>query len=79
MSPRALLLTGFGTLLLGLLLVLTVNTDSGTASARGLLAQGYLANACVLIGSGLVLLAAVLGALRSMAPQPPARSIDHYS
>lgn len=79
MSPRALLLTGLGTLLLGLLLVLTIDTDLAPASTRAVLAQGYLANACVLIGSGLVLLAAVLSALRSREPAPPAPTIDYYS
>ena len=79
MSPRALLFTGVGTLAVGLFLLLSINTDPATASGRALLAQGYVSNVCVLVGSGLVLLAAVFSALRSRNPAVPAPNIDHYS
>ena len=79
MTPRAMLLTGLGLLAVGLLLVL--DADAATASPGAVLTRGYLANACALVGAGLVVGAALL---RSLRPPPPAPrtappAIDHYS
>lgn len=77
MNPLSLLLSGLGLLLLGLLFVLGIDDAPEAGSARSELAKGYAANACALVGAGLVVVAAFLRATQPRLPGPP--SIDHYS
>ena len=79
MTPRALLLTGLGLLVTGLLLVLAIDTDpAGAGGPTTALVQGYLSHACALVGTGLVVVAALLSSPRPRRPtEPPA--VDHYA
>lgn len=78
MSVRALLVAGIGLLVTGLLFVLAIDAEPSTASPKSALVQGYLSSASALIGAGLIVVAALLSALRKKTPAEPP-SIDHYS
>ena len=72
MTPRTILLTGLGVLLLSLLLVLDME-DVGPVRA-------WLMSVLPTIGSGLVVVSALVSALtRVSAPPVHEPEIDHYS
>ena len=79
MTPRALLATGIGLLLLGLLLVLGIDNPVTNVSQQAVLVQSYLSNACATAGAGLVVVAGLVSALRPRGQEPVDPGIDHYS
>jgi len=78
MTPRTLLTTGLGLLVLGLLLVLGVDDTATEGSQQSAAVLSYLAGACSLTGSGLVVAAAVVKALRPRTTQEPP-AVDHWA
>ena len=69
MTPRTLLVTGLGLLLLGLLLVLGFEYTASNFTRQWAIAQQYLATACSMVGAGLVVVAALLAGLRAREHQ----------
>lgn len=78
MSPRTLLGTGLGLLLLGLLLGPGLSSSS-TGSQHVVFVQGYLSHVAATVGAGLVVVAALVSALRPSGTTGPAPALDHYS
>ena len=78
MKPRTLLLAGLGLLVFGLLLLLGIDNPATNSSQQAVVVQGYLSNACAVTGSGLVVVAALVAALRRPEQTLPP-TIDHYS
>lgn len=75
-------MAGLGLLLLGLLLVLGIDNPATSTSQQVVLVQGYLSNVCSLMGSGLVVSAGLISALRKPQPQQRPQQqpwLDHYS
>ncbi len=81
-SPRALLGTGLGLLVVGLLLVPQIgDPDAMTVGPHAFVIRGYLSSACALVGAGLLVAAAAISSLTRQPRQPKADEpgIDHYS
>lgn len=80
-DPSRLLLTGLGLLLLllGLLLILGIDNPATQTLQQASVVQGYLANAGSMVGAGLVVVAALVSALRRSTDSAEPPAIDHYS
>ena len=79
MTPRALLSVGIGLLLLGLLLVLGIDSTATSVSQQAALVLGYLSNACATAGAGFVAVAGLASALRPREQRAVDPEVDHYS
>ena len=79
MTPRALLSVGIGLLLLGLLLVLGIDSTATSVSQQAALVLGYLSNVCATAGAGFVAVAGLASALRPREQRAVDPEVDHYS
>ena len=78
MNPRMLVMTGLGLLLLGLLLVLGMSNPLTNVSQQAVTVQSYASHACATTGTGLIIVAALVSALRRPEKVHPT-PLDHYS